>query len=170
MTKNYSKSKPQENLTNADKLLGAAAEKRNSRPQFTIKGKEFYIEKWPHTVLWEYIPTVGNLFVVPLTAAIDHNEWGEEIISEANVMTVWFNRLQDLEMTEFLKDITSCVFSKETGKVIDLDKDLVDAEDICTVLSEVLKHSFLFLFNGHFTGMLQLGGEVSKVNQALSRQ
>lgn len=170
MTKSYSKSKQQENLTDADKLLGSAAEKRNSRPHFNIKDKEFYIEKWPHTVLWEYVPIVGNLFVVPLTAAIDQDEWGEQIISEANMMTVWFNRLQDLEMAEFLKDITSCVFSKETGKVIDLDKDLVDPQDVCTVLSEVLKHCFLFLFNGHFMGMLQLGGEVSKVDQALSRQ
>ena len=163
MAKDFNKSKSPEDIAQE------IASKRSSRPTFEIRGKQFYIKKWPHLELWERVPMVANLFLVPLTTGYGVNEYGETLIDEATTMNTLFTRLQDQDMTALLQDLSSCVYCKDTNEVIDLEEDLEEAEDICIVIREVFKNSFLFLFNGGFTEILSLGSAVGQVHQNLSR-
>lgn len=153
----------------------AATQDIARRKDFVVNGKQLYIEKWKMSEVFQLTGLITNLFLLPQAASATPttDEEGVLIGNTVDLGSAVFafadqmSKIPRLDLV--LKDLTSCVYVKETGNPLDYDNDLDDPSELCAVLSEVLKCHFLFLFNGDLTNLIWTGIESGKVAESISQ-
>lgn len=129
-----------------EKLTQSALAKReaNKRKQVEVKagGKTYVIKKWKHLDTLDRMPNYAELIYVPMMSMVMEEEHSGEG-SPAGMIHMMCNRLQDLDMREFiLESLDNTTLKGKDGK-LDIDEDFESPVDIITVLEAVFSANFM---------------------------
>lgn len=139
-----------------------------------VGNKKFTIKRWNNIEALRKLPTVANLLFVPAAApmaeAIDFSgeeaEMVPELFSAADMMTVLFDRFQQVHFAEFIVDLLDEVYIYGQETPIDVEKDL-DLLEIVPVVVEVLQANFMMQLCRDLLGMTPQILQAQEINLAM---
>lgn len=153
-------------------LVAKNSKQVEGRPIFTIEGKTFEIRKMTHLQVFDLLPLLGDLLIVPLAYGMSPSS-AENIESEEDVMdeialtdnlpdmiALLFTKLREAPVKELVSELLTCVYVKGEDQPVDPNKDFEEAADLVTALTEVVKiHYTPFIrlaFKGEMLSSLSL--------------
>uniref|UniRef100_A0AB39AJ69 Tail assembly chaperone n=1 Tax=Vibrio phage P018-4 TaxID=3229728 RepID=A0AB39AJ69_9CAUD len=139
-----------------------------------LGNRKFTIKRWSNIEALRKLPTVANLLFVPAAApmaeAIDFSgeeaEMVPELFSAADMMTVLFDRFQQVHFAEFIIDLLDEVYIYGQETPIDVEKDL-DLLEIVPVVVEVLQANFMMQLCRDLLGMTPQILQAQEINLAM---
>ncbi|UZV41170.1 hypothetical protein vBVpaMR16F_104 [Vibrio phage vB_VpaM_R16F] len=139
-----------------------------------VGNRKFTIKRWSNIEALRKLPTVANLLFVPAAApmaeAIDFSgeeaEMVPELFSAADMMTVLFDRFQQVHFAEFIVDLLDEVYIYGQETPIDVEKDL-DLLEIVPVVVEVLQANFMMQLCRDLLGMTPQILQAQEINLAM---
>ncbi|ALM62150.1 hypothetical protein [Vibrio phage vB_VibM_10AMN] len=157
----YQEQKQQESGNRKDKVI-------------KVGNRKFTIKRWSNIEALRKLPTVANLLFVPAAApmaeAIDFSgeeaEMVPELFSAADMMTVLFDRFQQVHFAEFIVDLLDEVYIYGQETPIDVEKDL-DLLEIVPVVVEVLQANFMMQLCRDLLGMTPQILQAQEINLAM---
>lgn len=151
-TKDYNKYLSQDNffaekLNKVQEKNKAEADKRNKYITTSL-GNEFRVERWNHADCFDRLPSVANLLYVPTAVVMEDLSAEQQGITFGDVDTsitprMLFQRMQEVEFTEFLKDCLDQTYKLRAEKPVDFEEDFVSTAELLEVVSEVLQANFM---------------------------
>lgn len=117
----------------------------------SVGNKKFIIKRWNNIEAMRKLPTVANLLFVPAAApmaeAMDFSgsevEMVPELFSAADMMTVLFDRFQQVHFAEFIVDLLDEVYVYGKDTPVDVIEDFDSPLEIVPVVVEVLQANFM---------------------------
>jgi hypothetical protein len=133
------------------KLVAKNTKQVEGRPIFTIEGKTFEIRKMSHMQVFDLLPLLGDLLIVPLAyglspSSAENIEDSEDFMDEValtdnlpDMVALLFTKLREAPVKELVAELLTCVYVKGENQPVNPDKDFEEAADIVTALTEVVK-------------------------------
>lgn len=147
--KNFNKVQPETTAFGASILeqkstQKAQADKRNKYIT-TSKGNEYRIERWSHGDCFDRLPTVANLLYVPTAVVMAEEQLSTDMVDYSMMVRLLFQRIQEVEFTEWMKDLLDQTYKVGSGEegAVDLDKDFETPLEVIEVVVEVLQANFM---------------------------
>ena len=132
------------------RLVAKNTKEVKGSPIFTIGDKTFEIHKMNHLKVFDLLPLIGDLLLVPLAygmspSAVDNISNEEDLIDEMSMMdnlpdmvALLFTKLREAPVKELITEMLSCVHLKGSNSPVDINKDFDEAADITIALCEVV--------------------------------
>lgn len=124
--------------------------KTENKNSVIVNGNTYTIRKLPHLEVFDLLPLVGKLLVVPVMYGISESpeeEFEELTVTDRlpDMVSILFNNLLEAPVKELVVKLLSCVKNPK-GDPLDLNKlddEFEDAVDILNILAKVLEVHFL---------------------------
>ena len=138
------------------------------RPIFTIEGKTFEIRKMTHMQVFDLLPLLGDLLIVPLAyglspSSAENIEDSEDFVDEIaftdnlpDMVALLFTKLREAPVKELVSELLKCVYVKGENQPVDPNEDFEEAADIVTALTEVVKIHYTPFIRNAFKGEMLL--------------
>lgn len=120
----------------------AQADKRNKYIT-TSKGNEYRIERWSHGDCFDRLPTVANLLYVPTAVVMAEEQLSTDMVDYSMMVRLLFQRVQEVEFTEWMKDLLDQTYKVGEDSPVDLDESFETPLEVIEVVVEVLQANFM---------------------------
>lgn len=145
-------------------LVAKNSKEVQGRPIFKIGNKTFEIRKMGHMQVFDLLPLLGDLLIVPLAYGLspsssEHIEDMGDAIDEIaltdnlpDMVALLFTKLREAPVKELISEMLTCVYVKGENTPVDPDKDFEEAADIIVALTEVVKIHYIPFIKIAFKG------------------
>ena len=133
------------------KLLAKNNKQVKGRPLFNIGDKTFEIHKMSHMQVFDLLPLLGDLLIVPLAyglspSSAENMDSSEDFVDEIaltdnlpDMIALLFTKLREAPVKELVTELLKCVYIKGENQPVNPNEDFEEAADIVTALTEVVK-------------------------------
>lgn len=119
------------------------------------KARKFISNGWSPLRAAKNLPPIGKAFATPISFLFGANE---DTLQQAipNALYMLFEQLEELEVEALFSMILETVYTENGTRLVDLDKDFYNLDELLTLVASVLNQHYGCLIQGNgFTSLFR---------------